>query len=253
MSKSATVYPDSFFAIHEQGSERSATRVVPELLAIVSPHSVIDVGCGIGAWLAEFEKRGITDALGVDGDYVATERLRISPEKFLAKDLTKPLGIHRRFDLAISLEVAEHLPENRSESFVSDLVGLAPVVLFSAAIPFQGGTFHVNEQWPDYWEKIFRQHNYLALDCLRRVLWDDESVDWWYRQNAILYASAELVQQDPILSRIAAQQPKHILRMVHPRLYEEKYRAALNPTLRTIVRGFSPALVRTTKRILKLR
>jgi len=252
MTQEAPIYGDGFFALHEQGSDRSAARVVPEVLRLVAPRSVIDVGCGIGFWAAEFEKHGIPDVLGVDGPYVSPERLRIRPERFMVRDLTKPLGIARRFDLAVSLEVAEHLPESCSGQFIGDLCALAPVVLFSAAIPLQAGTFHVNEQWPGYWERIFRKHNYVALDCLRHRVWNDDSVEWWYRQNTILYASAEFVERHSVLGQIAAEQPERVVRMVHPRLYEEKCNAALHPGLRTVLRNLPPALMRTVRKVLRV-
>ena len=64
------------------------------------------------------------------------------------RDLAQPLQIDRRFDLALSLEVAEHLPPECGSEFVQTLTDLSSVILFSAAIPFQGGTDHLNEQWP---------------------------------------------------------------------------------------------------------
>jgi len=242
MGKKTVVYSDDFFAVHERGAVQSAASVVPKLLGLVSPQNVVDVGCGIGVWQAEFGNCGIHDAIGVDGDYVNRDRLRIDPARFLVRDLREPLDLGRRFDLAVSLEVAEHLPPSRAHGFISDLVKLAPIVLFSAAIPFQGGTFHVNEQWPDYWEGIFRLHNYIALDCLRPVLWTDEKVDWWYRQNIVLYASPQGLNDNPSLQRIAELQPPSVARLVHPRLYEQTYQAALNPGLKTVLRSLPRAL-----------
>jgi SAM-dependent methyltransferase len=242
-------YTPKFFTLHEQGSERSAARMVPELLTIFRPRSVIDVGCGTGAWIAEFMKQGVTDVVGVDGDYVRTEQLKIHQQHFLVRDLLKPLMIGRTFDLAVSLEVAEHLPESRSTGFISELVQLAPVVLLSAAITLQGGTFHINEQWPDYWEAIFRQHDYVTLDCLRCLVWDDESVDLWYRQNTILYVSTEFIKNDETFFRISIQQRPRVLRMVHPRLYEQRNAAALNPDLRVLIRSFPRALGKTASRL----
>jgi hypothetical protein len=63
----------------------------------------------------------------------------------------------RTFDLAICLEVAEHLPPEAAEGFIDSLTRLAPVVLFSAAITFQVGNQHLNGQWPDYWATLFRR------------------------------------------------------------------------------------------------
>jgi hypothetical protein len=117
--------------------------------------------------------------------------LRIPRDRFQAFDLTESLRLERRFDLALSLETAEHLPESRGESFVQDLCRLAPAVFFSAAIPKQGGLDHKNEQWPAYWEERFRACGYTPVDCVRDEVWGDERVLWWYAQNAILFVSEE--------------------------------------------------------------
>src|SRR5271156_2760464 len=101
-------YSSRFFVGVADGSARSAAVVVPQVLSFVPAKSVIDVGCGIGTWAAAFVANGISDVLGVDGDYVERAQLRISPDQFLAHDLTKSLHLDRTFDLAVCLEVAEH-------------------------------------------------------------------------------------------------------------------------------------------------
>jgi len=73
------------------------------------------------------------------------------------------------------------------ESFVADLVAMAPAVLFSAAIPGQGGVGHRNEQWPSWWAGHFATHGYLAYDVVRPAIWTDEAIPAWYRQNIVLY------------------------------------------------------------------
>ena len=214
-------YNRQFFEIRQQGSARSASRVVPELLRLLSPRSVADVGCGVGAWLAEFQRHGISDLLGVDGNWLDRQVLQIDPKQFVVRDLLEPLAIHRTFDLAMCLEVAEHLPDSRAEQLVGELVGLAPVVLFSAAVPFQGGEGHVNEQWPDYWARIFAKFAYFAVDCLRSRIWNDEEIEWWYRQNLILYAARAAIDSNDRLRPMASDSPD-VLRLIHPDLYVRK-------------------------------
>lgn len=107
------------------------------------------------------------DVLGIDAPYTDRSRLRIPDELFLARDLTVPLSLERRFDLALSLEVAEHLPAAAADHFVASLTRLASVILFSAAIPDQGGEGHLNEQWPDYWVERFAAHGFGVADVLR--------------------------------------------------------------------------------------
>ena len=150
-------YDEKFFRNLEKGSLQSAKEIVPLVVRFLQPASVVDVGCGTGAWLSVFKEQGIRDILGVDGDYVNLDSMFIPKEAFQPHDLTRPLKINRKFDLVVSLEVAEHLPSNCAETFVESLTGLGSVVIFSAAIPYQGGQNHVNEQWQDYWKKLFNR------------------------------------------------------------------------------------------------
>jgi 2-polyprenyl-3-methyl-5-hydroxy-6-metoxy-1,4-benzoquinol methylase len=106
---------------------------------------VVDLGCGHGIWLETFTRHGVEDFIGVDGEWVPPEKLHFPPERFVAHRLDKPLQLGRRFDLAVSLEVAEHLPARGARQFVKNIADLAPCVLFSAAVPYQRGTDHVNE------------------------------------------------------------------------------------------------------------
>src|SRR5215207_6301743 len=127
-------YSPQYYSRLKSGACNSAKAVVPVVMDVLHPYSVVDIGCGTGAWLAEFKRHGVTDILGVDGQHVATNQLEIDPRDFLAADLSQPLRLPRCFDLAVSLEVAEHLEAHQAEQFVETLSKLAPIVLFSAAI-----------------------------------------------------------------------------------------------------------------------
>ena len=148
-------YTADFFADHRDGARRSARVVVPLVLELVRARSVVDVGCGDGTWLSVFREHGVEDVRGIDGDYVDRAELQIPRERFHPHDLTRPLELGHTFDLAVSLEVAEHLPPESADDFVTSLTRHAPIVLFSAAAPYQGGQNHVNEQWPAYWAARF--------------------------------------------------------------------------------------------------
>ena len=95
-------------------SAQSAAIMVPIILELTGAKSVIDIGCGAGNWLATFERLGVTDYLGIDGAHLPPETLRIPHERFRPHNLATPLSLDRRFDLAVSLEVAEHLPHSAS-------------------------------------------------------------------------------------------------------------------------------------------
>jgi SAM-dependent methyltransferase len=214
-------YKPAFFSALNASWSRSAEVVVPLIIDLINPRSVIDIGCGTGSWLAVIKTHHIDDVLGVDGPWVPDKSLRIPKSCFLARDLTKPIDIERRFDLAISLEVAEHLDRDCARSFVDTLVKLSPVVLFSAAIPYQGGTHHVNEQWPDYWAELFGEHGYVAIDCIREKIWKNEEVDWFHAQNMFVFADRQQLVTNPKLQQAFERTKISQLCLVHPKKYLE--------------------------------
>jgi SAM-dependent methyltransferase len=214
-------YTSDFYRKQAPESRRSAEAIVPLVVDLVRPRSIIDVGCGVGAWLSVFIEHGVEDVFGIDGEWVDRALLRIPERHFSSFDLEKPFRIDRQFDLAMSVEVAEHLPAECAETFVDSLVRLAPVVLFSAAIPFQGGTHHLNEQWPDYWAGYFHERGYVAVDCLRKKIWRNENVDWWYAQNLLLFAREDYLETHPPLKKEADATVTQPLPLVHPRKYLE--------------------------------
>jgi SAM-dependent methyltransferase len=232
--------PPGYFRYQAAGSQASAAVILPLVQKLLPVKSVVDVGCGTGTWLAEAAKLGISDYLGIDGDYVDRTQLAIPEDKFIICDLAhvgagifppdakkhhayhnlihvgaKTAPLQRRFDLALCLEVAEHLPEASARTIVATLTALSPVVLFSAAIPGQGGPGHVNEQWPAYWAKHFAKHHYGCRDVLRPQIWADSRVEWWYRQNILIFmAGAEpvvppaLVHPECFLGAVGACPPE---------------------------------------------
>jgi SAM-dependent methyltransferase len=188
MTSKPTLYGNEFFAEFGDSSYRSAAKIVPEVLQYVTVSSVVDFGCGVGTWLRAFADNGVTDLVGVDGQYIDREQLRIPPEWFIEMDLAHPAVVRDEpFDLAVSLETAEHLPPATSASLIDTLVRSADHVLFGAAIPGQGGLGHVNERWQPYWAELFASHGYGAIDIVRPKFWNDPDVVCWYPQNTFLY------------------------------------------------------------------
>jgi SAM-dependent methyltransferase len=187
LSRIADQYNHQFFQTQLIQSSRSAAKLVPLVLGLVSPKTIVDVGCGIGCWAAQFLSHGMT-VTGIDGDWVDRTMLQISETCFIPHDLNEKLQLEQVFDLAVCIEVAEHLPESRASGLVDDLVSLSPCVLFSAAVPGQGGTGHINEQPLSYWVTRFAERGYQPADCLRSLIWEDDSIDWWIRQNIVVFA-----------------------------------------------------------------
>jgi SAM-dependent methyltransferase len=196
----AGLYDTRYYRSISSGSRRSAVSVFNHLAPLLEDGeaSLVDVGCGSGAWAAVFAERFATkDIRGIDGDYVDRARLEIAEVAFQAHDLTRPLKADRRFALASSLEVAEHLPEASAPILIDTLSGFSDRVLFSAAVPGQGGEYHVNEQPLEYWRALFRARGFTAVDCIRPVLRKDRSVAPWYRYNSILYVRDDAVAALP--------------------------------------------------------
>ena len=236
-------YDDDFYSEQGDGSYRSASIVVPILIDALKPRSVIDVGCGTGTWLHAFAEHGVDDFLGLDGDYVPRDKLRIPASRFQPGDLTDIAPVGRCFDLAISLEVAEHLPAESGEQFVSFLTSAADIVVFSAAIPNQGGTTHLNEQWQNHWAAKFANVGFSAYDFVRPAIWNNDDVEFWYRQNMITYAHQRAADALRLAERSRLAGP---LDLVHPKLFQQRINEI--PGFRKSVRGLQNALVSRIRR-----
>ena len=183
----ATPYDDAFYAEQVDGSLRSARAYLARLFALWRPDSVIDVGCGRGAWLAACGERGVARLSGLDGDWVSQEKMLDPAIAFRRADLQQEITGAERHDLAISLEVAEHLPPASSDGFVRTLVAHADAIVFGAAYVSQPGTGHINTRPHSFWADRFLAHGYRMYDFFRPHFWSDNEVEPWYRQNTFLY------------------------------------------------------------------
>ena len=201
-------------------------------MSMIKPNSVVDIGCGTGTWLNAFSNECCPRILGLDGAWVPVERLAIPKDCFITENLVEPTyKFDTPFDLAISLEVAEHIDINSSQEFVNFVVGAARLVLWSAAIPYQGGTGHVNEQFPDFWFNLFRKKGYVCFDVMRSKFWQDPEVAWYYAQNMFLYAHHSLADN---LARSFLDEPNvdtPPLSLVHPHRYLNLVRNVYYPQL----------------------
>lgn len=196
-----------------------AQKVYGILEDICPIESAVDIGCGVGTWLRVFNENDDKEILGVDGNWVFEEQLLIPKENFIRKDLNDSIKINKRFALAQSLEVAEHLNPSRAESLVEDLTQLSDLVLFSAAIPYQGGVGHINEQWPSFWIGLFEKQDYDVFDIIRPELWNDDRIrELHYKQNIFCFAKRGTLVHKKMMERISGNN-KHIYDMVLPEIY----------------------------------
>lgn len=215
------MYDLPYYAACRDGSRKSAEVIVPLIMEWAAPASVLDLGCGVGDWLSVFKTAGLREIHGVYGDYMRGEQLAISERELTAHNLATPYHADRRYDLAMSMEVGEHLPAGSAPCLVRSLIDASSLVLFSAAIPNQPGKSHVNCQWPVYWADLFAESGYIPIDALRLRLWKDSRVDWWYRQNIMIYASEKDLDRWPKLKALGDPEVRTPLSLVHPEMLQQ--------------------------------
>lgn len=196
---------------------KAPKEVVPLIMELLNPRSVVDVGCGLGTWLKEFLNYGVQSVLGIDGEYVERKKMKIPENLFLAKNLEESFNVKRKYDLVVSLEVAEHLKQSSAEKFIETLAELGDTILFSAAIKAQGGQNHINEQNTEYWIDKFSQNGYDLYDVLRPIFWNNKNVDWWYRQNMMIFTKNNI-----IASKLENLDSFFGQNLVHPVLFENR-------------------------------
>jgi hypothetical protein len=152
-----------------------------------------------------------------------------------------------KFDIAICLEFLEHLHPSAARDLVTFLCRVSNVVVASAAIPMQGGTHHVNEQWPQYWVSLFREQGFVPCDALRHVIWTMTGVAPWYAQNTIIYF------KDRVPDRVIEYATRALLdaileprAIVHPAMFHRRValsshpaRALLAASLAKIISGLA--------------
>jgi SAM-dependent methyltransferase len=204
-------------------NQTSSDIIVPDIIKMLSPSSVIDIGCGTGNWLSSFKKNGVKNIKGIDSSKYRSDLMQIDENEYIQSDLKLKFQCEYKFDLALCLEFAEHIEEDYSAQLIQCLVASSDKIIFSAAVPNQGGTGHVNEQWPSYWVKQFKKYEYDCYDVFRAKYWDDERIQFWYRQNLLLFTSKK--------SNIPNLQFGSGLDLIHPNLYlqnMEYFQAELN-------------------------
>jgi len=209
----------------EEADNRHSARVILSMLfEVFVPESMLDVGCGLGTWLSVAREMGVQNVKGIDGTWLDKTRLRVPEDLVQMRDLEKPFDLARRFDLVSCLEVAEHLDGSVARNFVASLSSHGDILLFSAAIPFQGGHHHVNEQWPDYWKLLFQEQKYRPVDFFRGRIWNDSSILLWLRQNILLFVNDRAMQNYPIFRELS--QRISPISIVHPDVYMSRLKPA---------------------------
>lgn len=248
------LYDPTFFSGISSGSKTSALKLLSIYGRYAVVGSFVDVGCGAATWLEAAQQvfaLPSNQLYGVDGAHARAAHDK-KPFQFAYQDLQGSIRVREeKFDLLVCVEVAEHLPVERADTFVADLVLHSESVIFGAAIPNQGGTGHVNEQWPDYWAEKFAKHGYVQLDIFRSELWDAADVMGWYSQNTFLYVKEGSKFHDELRRRGAMDQPRLPTRVIHPTIFALAACETAGP--RRLVRALPAAAKRAFRSILKLK
>lgn len=189
---------DGFFYEKRDDLTRLAARRILKILRDqLGPfESVVDIGCGVGTWLSVAEELGAKCTRGIDGPWATTLPYKASGTfQIDTIDLEKEWKIKGNYRLGISLEVAEHLTEQAGARLIKNLCATCDVILFSAAIPGQGGVGHINEQWPLYWQEQFETCGMDFIDVIRPIIIGESSIPVWYRQNCIIFAKNSIADE----------------------------------------------------------
>lgn len=194
MAVNAKIYDQKFFNNTLKFEKSSAKALTDILIKHFAPKSVVDIDCGIGIYLAEFKKNNI-EILGYDGSPAAISG-SLAGNKIKLHDLCEPLKLSLKFDLCLCFEVAEHLEKNCANALVDSLSGLSNAIIFTAATPGQGplSIGHINEQPPEYWQKLFQQKNFIMNKGLTEKIKQKmikEKIVWWLAKNLMIFEKHE--------------------------------------------------------------
>ncbi|MDM9622817.1 hypothetical protein A6U87_08375 [Rhizobium sp. AC44/96] len=209
-------YDQGFYEKRRSRTLPAARHILQIVRQKVPFQSVVDFGCGTGTWLSAALELGAENVTGFEGKWLRREMVDDPRIALNLLDLEQRISLERPVDLAISLEVAEHLSEGRASTFVEDLCAASDVVLFSAAVPNQGGRGHVNEQWQSYWADLFLRKGYRGYDVVRPQIWGNEAIRYWYQQNTMLFIKTG---SEPGDMRDTHREP-YQMDMIHRELYQ---------------------------------
>jgi SAM-dependent methyltransferase len=205
-------YTVDFYESVNQRASETAKLVFEILNKYVRVKSIVDAGCGSGAWIRTALEEGLEKAYGLDltssidlinknSDF--KEQLDSGRIELIERDfVSNPISEFPKADLAVCLEVLEHLPPSTAESLVARLTEASDFVIFSAAQPGQGGTYHINEQEIRYWVDQFAKYDFEPFDPFRDILSESNFVPRFYSLNMLLMVSKEALSAgDKIINR----------------------------------------------------
>jgi hypothetical protein len=200
----AGIYDSSFYTGMKDDHYHSAVKFFKHLFQHYRPDSLVDFGAGTGAWIKAARDLGVKTILGIEGEWVKNSASHIVPGlPYHYQNMEDPVCLERHFDMAMSLDVAEHLTQSRADTFLDDMCTAADFIMFGAAMSLQLGANHINEQNQTYWIEKFRARGYICRDFFRAPLWFHNDIQANYLQNTFVFvrqgdSRAELIPDFPL-------------------------------------------------------
>lgn len=187
-------YDRAFYEDLEASWGDTGAVIARSIVDAFAPRTLVDLGCGAGRIISAARDLGV-DVVGIERSEAGRRACARRGLVVHDLDLTTPFDAAERacfhgFDVAVCTEVAEHLPATAADDLVARLAHLAPVVVFTAATPGQGGADHVNEQPHAYWITRFRDHGFGLDETIAedwRRTWRTAGIEPWYPANLMIY------------------------------------------------------------------
>lgn len=240
-------YSRKFYSSVDDRAGATAEEVFKVINMYLRTESILDVGCGSGAWLEAGFKLGVKRATGVDlwssievvennpnlKPNIADNTLKLIVRDFVEDSTTEFI----KSDLAMCLEVVEHLPEHVGRNLVQRLTESANFIVFSGAQPGQGGTYHINEQPLTYWVEEFKKYGFNVYDPFRLTLQNQSNLPRFYALNTLLFVNQNAIESSDLLLNVDQLQACRVLdqKLLDKRTHTEKVRYWLVGKLPQIV------------------
>ncbi len=193
--RKSKLYKPKFYASVTLRAQTTAEIVTELISSTFTISSFIDIGCGDGLWSRKMLEKCDNKIKGyaIDLPGVRPKELQqvASDIQFIELNLnSNPYIPERQFDLAFCTEVLEHLEEHAALLLLNSIAANCDLLVFSAAVPGQGGTGHINEHPQEYWDSQLQKRGFRPFDVIRPAIIELE-VPSYYKNNLILYVQLQ--------------------------------------------------------------
>lgn len=194
MTDTTAGYDVAYYQTINAEEAEQAARLAGVLIWKYQPKSALDIGCATGLYLKPFLDASI-DGYGIDNAEATIDAavMMVPKGRIKIADITKA-SIGHRADLAMCLEVLEHIPESGAAAAVKHIAESSDVIIFSAAQPGQGGHGHINCQPKEYWQDLFTARGYVRRledeDYIRTIMAAGYHMGW-LTNNLMIFGRAK--------------------------------------------------------------